>query len=309
MLTAKKAELRRLLKSKDLEFVTLLNRRMLPSSQWLLTQKLGRSLLESQEDALQVIAEVGGEHPVTKAQFRIFMGNERLSSQCMDIVCKLFQQRDDRIAEVYHEVNQRRTGYQPYKRSVFLGNNFCSNLSSTLEPEHIQLLIAQYFPRDWKVEDTAFVVLLMNTSFVFEQPNIDSWSMIRIDLESHQILLCDPRLDRGTDLSDFAKTSLQRIRSDILVPVLRVISPMYAGNWPLSMLPYQYYPTLVATNESDCGVYIAACLIFSVRAVPVFIDQSGIARLRKTAGLLDIMWYAAILSRVFFFFLVTIRRG
>ena len=281
MLTATKAELRRLLKSKDLEFVTLLNRRLLPSSQWLLTQKLGRSLLESQEDAFQVIAEVGGQLPVTKQQFRIFMSNERLSSQCMDIICKLFQLRDDRIAEVYHEVNHRRTGFNPYKKSVFLGNTFCSNLSSTLDPEHIQLLIAQYFPRDWKVEDASFVVLLMNTSYVFEQPNVDSWSMIRIDLDSHQILFCDPRLDRGTNLSHFAKTSLERIRSDILVPVLRVILPMYVGNWPLSMLPNQYYPALVPTNEIDCGVCIAACLIFSVRAVPVFIDGNGITRLRK----------------------------
>ena len=170
MSTATKAELRRLLKSKDLEFVTLLNRRLLPSSQWLLTQKLGRSLLESQEDAFQVFAEVGGQLPVTKQQFRIFMSNERLSSQCMDIICKLFQLRDDRIAEVYHEVNHRRTGFNPYKKSVFLGNTFCSNLSSTLDPEHIQLLIAQYFPRDWKVEDTSFIVLLLiNTSYVIER--------------------------------------------------------------------------------------------------------------------------------------------
>jgi len=274
--------LRKYLKAKDLEFVTLFSRQLLPSSEWLVTQKLGHSLLESSEDADQVIANIGGQLPVTKVQFRTFANNGRLTSQCMDIVCKMFQMRDDRIAEVFHDVNHRRTNYQPYKRTVFLGNTFCSNLSSTLDPDHIQLLIAQYFPQDWKVADTSYLVLLMNTSLVLEQPTVDSWSMIRIDLESRKMLYCDPRLDRGPALSDFATNSLERIRSAILVPVLRGIFPTYEGNWSLGILDHQYYPTLATTNEQDCGVYLVACIFFSAQAVPVYINENGgIARLRK----------------------------
>ena len=163
-----------------------------------------------------------------------------------------------------------------------LGNVFCSNLSNTLVLDHIQLLIAQYFPRDWKVEDTSNLVLLMNTSLVFEHPNIDSWTMLRIDLEHRKILYCDPRLVRSPALSEFAKLSLERTRTEILIPVLRVVVPTYTGDWPLSILEHQYFPTLAATNECDCGVYLAACLYFSVNTVPVYINENGgIARLRK----------------------------
>ena len=265
-----------------MEFVTLFNRQLLPSSEWLLTQKLGHSLLENPEVSNHVVANIGGHHPVTKEQLWTFANNDRLTSQCVDIMCRMFQIRDDRIAEVFHDVNQRRTNYQPYKKTVFLGNTFCSNLSSTMVPEHIQHLITQYFPRDWKVADTSFLVLLMNTSFVLEQPSLDSWSMIRIDVESRKILYCDPRLDRGPALSNFAAASLERIRSEIFLPLLRVILPTYAGNWPLEILDNQYYPTLATTNESDCGIYLIACVYFSVQAVPIFINENGgIARLRK----------------------------
>ena len=275
--------MRKHLKASDLAFVTLFCRPLLPSSEWLVTQKLGRSLLEGPEDANQIVANIGGQYPVTKEQLRIFASDMRLSTQCMDILCKMFQLRDDRIAEVFHDVNHRRTNYQPFKRTVFLGNSFCSNLSNTLVPDHIQLLITQYFlPRDWKVEDTSCLVLLMNTSLVFEHPNIDSWTMLKIDLEQRKILFCDPRLVRGPALSNFAKLSLERTRTEILIPVLRVIVPTYAGDWPLSILEHQYFATLAATNECDCGVYLAACLYFSVNTVPIFInDNGGIARLRK----------------------------
>jgi hypothetical protein len=47
--TATKADLRKHLKAKDLEFVTLFCKPLLPSSEWLLIQKLGRSLLEHRE--------------------------------------------------------------------------------------------------------------------------------------------------------------------------------------------------------------------------------------------------------------------
>ena len=261
-LIATKAELRKHLKAKDLEFVTLFNRQLLPSSEWLLTQKIGHTLLDSLDEANQIISNIGGQHPVTKEQFRTFTNNERLSSQCMDIVCTMFQMRDDRIADVFHDVNQRRTNYQPYKKTIYLGNRFCSNLSSTLVPDHIQHFIAQYFPRDWKVADTSFLVLLMNTSLVLEQPNVDSWSMIRIDLEGHKILYCDPRINRGPALSNFAVDSLERTRSEILMPVLRVILPTYIGNWPFSILENQYYPSLLPNNDRDCGVYLIACLFF-----------------------------------------------
>ena len=143
--------MRKYLKAKDLAFVTLFCRQLLPSSEWLLVQKLGRSLLESQEDANQVVVNIGGQYPVTKEQLRAFANDVRLSAQCMDILCKMFQMRDDRIAEVFHDVNHRRTNYQPFKKTVFMGNTFCSNLSTGLVPDHIQLLIAQFFPRDWKV--------------------------------------------------------------------------------------------------------------------------------------------------------------
>ena len=274
--------MRKYLKAKDLAFVTLFCRQLLPSSEWLLVQKLGRSLLESQEDANQVVANIGGQYPVTKEQLRAFANDVRLSAQCMDILCKMFQMRDDRIAEVFHDVNHRRTNYQPFKKTVFMGNTFCSNLSTGLVPDHIQLLIAQFFPRDWKVEDTSYLVLLMNTSLVIEHPNADSWSMLQIDLDTHKIQYCDPRLNRGPVLSNFARQSLERTRTEILIPVLRVIVPTYAGDWPLSMLEHQYFPTLTATNECDCGVYLAACLYFSVNTVPIFInDNGGITRLRK----------------------------
>ena len=281
--TATKADLRKHLKAKDLEFVTLFCKPLLPSSEWLLIQKLGRSLLEGPDDANQVIANIGGQFPVTKEQLRTFANDVRLSAQCIDVLCKMFQLRDDRIAEVFHDVNHRRTNYQPFKRTVFLGNVFCSNLSNTLVLDHIQLLIAQYFPRDWKVvEDTSNLVLLMNTSLVFEHPNIDSWTMLRIDLEHRKILYCDPRLVRSPALSEFAKLSLERTRTEILIPVLRVVVPTYTGDWPLSILEHQYFPTLAATNECDCGVYLAACLYFSVNTVPVYINENGgIARLRK----------------------------
>jgi hypothetical protein len=74
---ATKAELRKLLKSKDLELFTLFNRRLLPSSEWLLNQKLGRSLIENQDDAGQVIVNIGGILSVTKEQFKTFMNISR----------------------------------------------------------------------------------------------------------------------------------------------------------------------------------------------------------------------------------------
>ena len=129
-----------------------------------------------------------------------------------------------------------------------MGNVFCSNLSNTLVLDHIQLLIAQYFPRDWKVEDTSNLVLLMNTSLVFEHPNIDSWTMLRIDREHRKILYCDPRLVRGPALSEFAKLSLERTRTEILIPVLRVVVPTYSGDWPLSIF-LLWQPPMNATVE------------------------------------------------------------
>ena len=284
ILTGTKSELIRYLKAKDLEFATLFNKRLLQSSEWLVTQKIGFSLLSSQDDAEEVIATIGrGQKPVSKRIFRMFTSNNHsLSHECIDIYCKLFQLRDDRVAETHHDVNNQRASYQKFGRTIFLGNDFCANLSSTLLPDHIPLLLQQYFPADWKVEETEFIVLMMNSSLVTEVPSPDSWSMILIGLYEHKVEYCDPRMDRDSHpLSAFATNSLQNVVTNILTPVLRVVLPAYEGNWPILILENQYFQQLPLINQVDCGVYLLACVYFSIQHVPIFFDQVCINRFRK----------------------------
>ena len=270
------------MKSKDLEFITLFNKRLLPSSEWLVSQKVGLSLLSSQDDAHQLVANIGGQIPVSKGVFRKFTSGQALSHECIDIYCKLFQLRDDRIAETHHDINNQRASYQIFGRTIFLGNTFCANLTSTLVPEHIQLLLQQYFPVNWKVEETAFLVLIMNRCLTAEVTNPDSWSLIRINLHEHKIEYCDPRMERDVNLlSTFVTNSLHNIAANILIPVLRVVLPIYTGNWPITILDNQYFEHLQPTNQVDCGVYILACAYFLVQQVPIFFDQDCINRFRR----------------------------
>lgn len=272
----------RYLKAKDLEFATLFYKRLLPSSEWLVTQKIGLSLLSSPDDAEQIVANVGEQKPVSKRVFRNFTSSQPLSHECVDIYCKLFQIRDDRIAESHHDINHERTSYQPFGRSIFLGNSFCSNLTSTLLPDHIPLLLQQYFPVDWKVEETAFIFLMLNCSLTSEEPHPDSWSLIRIDLQEHKLEYCDPRLNRGVSpLPEFATNNLRNAAFNILAPVLRVVLPSYEGDWPIIILENQYFAYLPNANQNDCGIYLLACVYFLVQHVPISFDQECINRLRR----------------------------
>ena len=257
---------------------------MLPSSEWLVTQKTGVSLLVHQSDADQTVASIGPAGDLTavsKRDFRHLALGEPLTQECMEIFSKLFQHRDNRVAEVHHDVNHQRNSYQKFGRTIFLGNKFCSNLTSTLLPDHIALLVQQHFPREGTIDDdVAYIVLMMNTSFVIEVPDCDSWSMIRIDIRGRCMEYCDPRLDRNS-ISEFTKTSLQNTATNIIQPVLRVIFPTYDGMWPISILQHQFFTPLPVENQSDCGVYLISCIYFSIQSVPIFFDQDCINRLRK----------------------------
>jgi len=283
LFSATKGELIRYLKAKDLEFVTLFNKRLLPSSDWLLTQKIGASLVTSQDDAVQVIADIGGQLPVTKRVCRQFTSQQPLSNECIDIYCKLFQSRDDRIAETHHDVNHERATYQKYGRTLFLGNSFYDTLTSVvLEPDHIAVLIQQNFPTNWKLEDTLFIMLLIKCSVASEEIYPDSWSMIRIDLMEHKIDYCDPRIDKNINpMSEFSANSLQTTTTNVLIPMLRVVLPTYEGNWPIKLLDNQYFLHLLPTNQNDCGIYLIACVYFLVQQVPISFNQGSIKRFRK----------------------------
>ena len=281
-MVATKGELIRYLKAKDLEFATLFYRRLQPTSEWLITQKVGSSLLSSQDDAEQTVATIGEQTSVSKRVFRNFTSSQLLSHECVDIYCKLFQLRDNRIAETHHDVNNQRASYQQFGRSIFLGNSFCANLTSTLLPDHIPLLLQQYFPADWKVEDTAFIFLMLNCSLISEEPNPDSWSLIRIDLLEHKLEYCDPRMDRSVSpLPEFAANNLRNAAINILTPVFRVLLPSYEGDWSISILENQYFSFLPIANQVDCGVYLLACVYFLVQHVPISFDQECITRLRR----------------------------
>jgi len=106
--------------------------------------------------------------------------------------------------------------------------------------------------------------------------------MIRIGLYEHKVEYCDPRMDRDSHpLSAFATNSLQNVVTNILTPVLRVVLPAYEGNWPILILENQYFQQLPLINQVDCGVYLLACVYFSIQHVPIFFDQVCINRFRK----------------------------
>ena len=151
IIAGSKLELVNYLKQRDKEFLMKYLKEITPLQQWLVRQKMSRSILTNEDDGRSIISTVKG-FEVTKECFRQLGLNSSLKEIVMDAIAALFQLRDDRISDSHHSVNSNRNGYRVRKRSLYLSASFWRViLEGTKSVDHLKE--EYFFGADWKVED------------------------------------------------------------------------------------------------------------------------------------------------------------
>ena len=246
---------------------------ILPLQQWLVKTKMCQSILTNEDDARTVVAKID-KFEVTKECFRQLGVNNSLQVNVMDAVASLFQFRDNRISESHHSVNSNRNGYRSWKRSIYLGPSFWDTMLQGMKNVE-QLKEEYFFGAEKTIDDYIYVYIYLNN---FDAISADPWSMIRINLLTHNIEYLDGRINgRVQPLVPEIDIFLNAVKA-VLQPLLLHLIPSFTNEWQCGVYRETYFELL--DNQYDSGVYVAAITYFLSVGVPLYFDRASISRLR-----------------------------
>jgi hypothetical protein len=273
IIAGSKLELVNFLKQRDKEFLMKYLKDVTPLQQWLVRQKMSRSILTNEDDGRTIISTVK-VFEVTKDCFRQLGLNNSLKEIVMDAIAALFQLRDDRISDSHHSVNSNRNGYRVRKRSLYLSASFWRVLlEGTKSVEDLKE--EYFFGADWKVDEYLYLYIYLNS---FDAGSADPWAMIRINLVTHRIVYVDGRIDGRIQPLPPALAHFLGLLNALLQPLLSYLFPGFTNEWQCEVYRETFFELL--DNQYDSGLYVTAVTYYFSIGVPLFFDRNSIARLR-----------------------------
>ena len=244
-----------------------------PLQQWLVRQKMSRSILTNEDDGRTIISTVK-VFEVTKDCFRQLGLNNSLGEIVMDAIAALFQLRDDRISDSHHSVNSNRNGYRVRKRSLYLSASFWRVLlEGTKSVDNLKE--EYFFGADWKVDEYLYLYIYLNS---FDASSADPWAMIRINLVTHRIVYVDGRIDGRIQPLPPALAHFLGLVNALLQPLLLYLFPGFTNEWQCEVYRETFFELL--DNQYDSGLYVTAVTYYFSIGVPLFFDRNSITRLR-----------------------------
>jgi hypothetical protein len=273
IIAGSKLELVNYLKQRDKEFLMKYLKEITPLQQWLVRQKMSRSILTNEDDGRTIISTVK-VFEVTKDCFRQLGLNNSLKEIVMDAIAALFQLRDDRISDSHHSVNSNRNGYRVRKRSLYLSASFWRVLLEGTKS--VDDLKEEYFlGADWKVDEYLYLYIYLNS---FDAGSADPWAMIRINLVTHRIVYVDGRIDGRIQPLSPALAHFLGLVNALLKPLLSYLFPGFTNEWQCEVYRETFFELL--DNQYDSGLYVTAVTYYFSIGVPLFFDRNSITRLR-----------------------------
>ena len=310
----------RQIKSEDAQFCINFNKVISPGSVNLVMRKWQSSdIIFSVEHGFQQVSIVGSTE-VTTFAFRDLRSGNPLLEDMVEIICTMFQLRDNRIRRVYTEVHELQNNYESFQRSYYLPPKFFANFTAEEfvdEPEKVHEIALQYLGASYNQD------VNLNTKYLFiiiELPEwmklqyqrmADSWVLIIIDVCKHTISIYDPRLDddvrtvrlsasnaevvrimgqQATEIDDnsnvggfstFDRNLINFIKQSIHPFLKHVFSTIEEGSWEYQLFQEELISsTTILQNEFDSGMYLFAVIYFKIMEVPIFFSQQSIDRIR-----------------------------
>ncbi len=257
-----------------MDFVTVINKTILPASQYFVELKMGTTVLASEAEKNYILSKIESL-PVTRGVLRQLQLGSHLGT-IMDCIMKLFQCRIDRICECHREVNEAHDNYEPYRSSIFLPSAAFQDLrAQQLTPHQI---IATYFRSSTGSGESLNVGNFNKIYFISKAIDSDDiWVLYVIDLELRSINYLDPRRNSNSVVTEDLAIHLNETR-EMLTVFLHVLLSDHEGTWVCNVLSPCYFSPLI--NDYDSGLYITAAIYFICVEVPLFFDDGTVSRLR-----------------------------
>lgn len=274
--------MRNTLKMKDLSFIAIFNKPIPASSKWFLDSKYGNLIANIQEGQKQVSKILSTV--VSRTLLRELRYGCPISEQMMEVFCKLFRKRDDRIYEAHTEVHQRSAHYAPFKRSLYLPYSFMEKLIENPLRDDLTTSFAAYFPTDWSASHTQDLFVIVKS----QEYALDPWTLIKVNISSRKIFFFDPRIDAAITPVSEATTAVlnqfQQLLSPFLNRTFQLPPPLLINNDPWQCFVHQHNYLQPLQNDFDSGIYVTASLYFMAVSCPIYFTEARIHAFRDNLG-------------------------
>jgi hypothetical protein len=265
-ITGGKAELANNLKQKDLDFVTVLNRRLSGQDIYYLRQSMGPEILPS-ASADAIVLEKIKQTPLTLNALRQFRAGCPILDNAMTVVMSLFQDRNDAICEAHAEVNSEKNHYEKYLRSFYLPFSFMQALAEN--PLRTDIKERFFGSANWSGNDTKNLLILA------KKANTQKWIILSAELATCKIALIDPERNNSQPFTASELSTCTAIEA-IVKPFL---SSLRDGDWKCRPSYHKVFTDPIA-NDFDSGMYVMAIIYFLSTETPVFFSQQTVDSLR-----------------------------
>jgi len=211
---------------------------------------------------------------VTRHILRQFYSVNLIKADCMNIVCEMFNKRDDRIWRSYNDVNQDSQNFENFKSSIFYGSHFVESLIS----DPIRDNVDNNNSRPEVLLHTAHRLYLTYKSL---DDATDNWCLLIVDIPLKKIFYIDPKLDiNSLSIDDNNRVeNLMETFEIALNPFLSRTITTYEENWECEIYPHINFSFL--QNDFDSGVYIAVIIYFLVQDCPLTFQESDMSTFRE----------------------------
>lgn len=145
MFVGSKPELVKRIKEFHIQFLIYFSRKLTPSDLEFIDNILQRDVTVPEiANEIVAIISVGNSEALVSCRLLHELRLARpLTEDLMQIIWKMFEKRDLRIASAYREVNSSKASYAPYKESFFVSREFVVALAANPESD---TAVTDFFP-------------------------------------------------------------------------------------------------------------------------------------------------------------------
>lgn len=270
-MTGSKTDLINTLKSKDLEFVTIISKPLSGTKMYFLRTKMSPGILPNAAAGQEEIERIGNLS-VTLNVLRQFRESYPILDDAMEISMSLFQRREQTIFDAHTEVNAGKNHYERYLTSFYLPYSFTELLIEN--PQRLDIK-ERFFGPGFVAENTRKLFILWKHNFNPFDGN-PRWILLVADIASFKIAFMDPALDSDTNPFDQQQLNFCQAIEVTLNPFL---NSLRTGDWKCRP-SYQRIFASPVVNAFDRGIYILALVFFVSSDTPVYFTEESLKYLR-----------------------------
>jgi hypothetical protein len=263
-----KKELISFIKGSDIEFIKVYNRTLFPHELGYLQREIFLYHCPTKDMENEDLRKnLKGDH-FTRIMGKQFCANERIQSNTMKLILKMFAERDSRICDNHAEVNSGRNNYiqqeLEMKKSIFLLPNDAKSI--LYRNDNDEVVTTMLVNTDYPPLDQIHRIYLTD-----KVSDDDRWILYVIDMPTKTIYFLDPKREINFEQNnfiyskEFIENSLNRFMSISLQG--------YNNNTRFQLLNCPNQSFLPLDNPYDSGIYVATFIYFLVRNCPLAFEK------------------------------------